>query len=169
MYSWEFYSTRFCPLPILIYIGLVMFDNLFLGDEKIIFRGKNVIFLSPKNLSAVNKTYIYISNGQKYELLVNDTFSKKTLPETPSFNMLTQYFIKRWSEAESFTIFENHVYTSKKNLTFARNFVTTPFLGGFFFLKLHKQKFARNFVATPFLGGSVFLLCYTGKNLHKIL
>ena len=62
--------------------------------------------------------------------------------------------IKRWSEAESFTIFENHVYTSKKNLTFARNFVTTPFLGGFFFLKLHKQKFARNFVATPFLGGS---------------
>ena len=51
-------------------------------------------------------------------------------------------------------VFENHVYTSKKNLTFARNFVTTPFLGGFFFLKLHKQKFARNFVATPFLGGS---------------
>ena len=98
--------------------------------------------------------------------------------------------IKRWSEAESFTIFENHVYTSKKNLTFARNFVTTPFLGGFFFLKLHKQKFARNFVATPFLGGSFFsytthakvckkycsnpifgrkffFICNTGKNMHK--
>jgi hypothetical protein len=30
---------------------------------------------------------------------------------------------KRWSEAESFTIFENHVYTSKKILTFAINFV----------------------------------------------
>ena len=26
--------------------------------------------------------------------------------------------IKRWSEAESFTIFENHVYTSKKNPIF---------------------------------------------------
>ena len=38
--------------------------------------------------------------------------------------------IKRWSEAESFTIFENHVYTSKKNLIFAINFVATPFLRG---------------------------------------
>ena len=33
-------------------------------------------------------------------------------------------FIKRWSEAESFTIFENHVYTSKKNLMFAQKYVT---------------------------------------------
>ena len=31
-------------------------------------------------------------------------------------------FIKQWSEAESFTIFENHVYT-RKNLTFAINLV----------------------------------------------
>ena len=31
--------------------------------------------------------------------------------------------IKRWSEAESFTIFENHAYSHYKNLTFARNFV----------------------------------------------
>ena len=41
--------------------------------------------------------------------------------------------IKRWSEAESFTIFENHVYTSKKNLTFAIKFEATPFLAGSFF------------------------------------
>ena len=33
--------------------------------------------------------------------------------------------IKRWSEAESFTIFENHVYRSKKNLMFAQNFEAT--------------------------------------------
>ena len=33
---------------------------------------------------------------------------------------------------------------------------------------LHRQRFAQNFVTTPFLGGS-FFLCYTGKNLHKIL
>ena len=32
--------------------------------------------------------------------------------------------IKRWSEAESFTIFENHAYKSKKNLMFAQNFET---------------------------------------------
>ena len=31
--------------------------------------------------------------------------------------------IKRWSEAESFTILENHAYSRYKNLTFARNFV----------------------------------------------
>ena len=31
--------------------------------------------------------------------------------------------IKRWSEAESFTIFENHAYSHYKNVTFARNFV----------------------------------------------
>ena len=30
--------------------------------------------------------------------------------------------IKRWSEAESFTTFENHAYRSKKNLMFAQNF-----------------------------------------------
>ena len=39
-------------------------------------------------------------------------------------------FIKRWSAAESFTIFENQVYCHQKNLTFAINFVATPFLGG---------------------------------------
>ena len=33
--------------------------------------------------------------------------------------------IKRWSEAESFTIFENHVYGSKKNLMFAQKFEAT--------------------------------------------
>ena len=39
---------------------------------------------------------------------------------------------------KSYTIFENHVYTSTKNLTFAINFVTTPFLGeSLFFLMLH--------------------------------
>ena len=65
-------------------------------------------------------------------------------------------FIKRWSVAESFTIFENHVYRSKKNLMFAINFEATPFLVGSFFLMVHKQKFAINFEATPFLVGSFF-------------
>ena len=32
--------------------------------------------------------------------------------------------IKRWSAAESFSIFENHVHMSKKNLMFAHFFVT---------------------------------------------
>ena len=41
--------------------------------------------------------------------------------------------IKRWSVAESFTIFENHVYRIKKNLMFAGNFEATPFLGESFF------------------------------------
>ena len=31
--------------------------------------------------------------------------------------------VKRWSEAESFTIFENHVYSHYKNLMFAGFFV----------------------------------------------
>ena len=51
--------------------------------------------------------------------------------------ILKEIVIKRWSEAESFTIFENHVKTSKKNLTFAINFVATPFLVE----SLHKAKF----------------------------
>ena len=35
-----------------------------------IFRSKKISFSSPKNeLSDVNKTYIDISNGQKFELL----------------------------------------------------------------------------------------------------
>ena len=33
--------------------------------------------------------------------------------------------IKRWSEAESFTIFENYAYRSRKNLMFAQNFEAT--------------------------------------------
>ena len=41
---------------------------------------------------------------------------------------------KRWSKGESFTIFENHVYTSKKNLMFAQKFEATPFLVGSFFV-----------------------------------
>ena len=39
-----------------------------------------------------------------------------------------------------FTIIENYVYTSKKNLTFAINFVATPFLGGSFFLSCYTSK-----------------------------
>jgi hypothetical protein len=67
------------------------------------------------------------------------------------------WIIKRWSEAESFNIFENHVYTSKKNLICARNFEATPFFGeSCFSLMLHKQNFAINFEATPFLGESCF-------------
>ena len=54
--------------------------------------------------------------------------------------------VKRWSEAESFTIFENLVYMNKKNLMFAQKFVTTPFLVE-----------------------SYFFLYYTSKSLHKIL
>ena len=40
--------------------------------------------------------------------------------------------IKRWSEAESFTIFENHVYTCKKIFAFAQIFAffLAQFLGG---------------------------------------
>ena len=48
-------------------------------------------------------------------------------------------FIKRGSKAKSFTIFENHVYTSKKDITFAINFVHLA----------------------PFLVESLFFLCYT--------
>ena len=48
------------------------------------------------------------------------------------------FVIKRWSVAESFTIFENHVYRIKKNLMFAQKFVTTPFLvGSLFIVMLH--------------------------------
>ena len=58
---------------------------------------------------------------------------------------MTNTIIKQWSEAESFTMFEKHVYSGKKNLMFA-------------------QKFD----ATPFLVESIFLYC-TCKHLHKIL
>ena len=55
------------------------------------------------------------------------------------------FIIKRWSEAESFTIFENYVYTSKKNLTFAINFEATPFLGGSFFSDATQAKVCNKF------------------------
>ena len=70
--------------------------------------------------------------------------------------------IKRWSEAESFTIFENHVYTSKKNLTFAINFVATPFFeeSGFFYATQAKvsHKFSSNSIF-----GSKFDFSYAKK------
>ena len=49
-----------------------MNDNLFFWNEKIIFRRKQkIIFLSLHNeLSEVSKTCIYVSNGQKFELLI---------------------------------------------------------------------------------------------------
>ena len=50
-----------------------MSDNSSFGDKKIIFRSKKKIFLLPQNeLSDVNKTYVHISNGQKFELLRTD-------------------------------------------------------------------------------------------------
>ena len=57
--------------------------------------------------------------------------------------MITFFFIKRWSEAESFTIFENHVYTSKKNLIFAMKFEATPFLGESFFSDATQAKLCK--------------------------
>ena len=47
-------------------------SNLFWGDEKNWFQKfKKIIFSSHQNeLSDVNKTYINISNGQKFELLI---------------------------------------------------------------------------------------------------
>ena len=50
---------------------------------------------------------------------------------------------------------------------FAINFVTTPFLGGFFFLMLYRDMFAINFVTTPFLGGFFFSYVTQAKLCHK--
>ena len=47
--------------------------------------------------------------------------------------------IKRWSEAESFTIFENHVYPSKKNLMFAINLVNFCSIFGSFFYAIQAK------------------------------
>ena len=58
---------------------------------------------------------------------------------------------------ESYTTFENHVYTSKTNLMIAINFVATPFLGGFFCYAT-QAKVCQNVVATPFLGGFFLML-----------
>ena len=48
-------------------------------------------------------------------------FEKKMKPSSPFLNSVRK-LNKRWSEAESFTIFENHVYISLKNLMFAQIF-----------------------------------------------
>ena len=56
-----FYRSNFCTLPILIKV-LLASDDLFCGDEKIIFS-------FPKVNYQTNKSYIDISNGQKFELL----------------------------------------------------------------------------------------------------
>ena len=68
----QVHSSNFFPLPIQV---LSTSDNLFLGDEKMIFLLLKMIFSSPKNkLSAVNKTYIDISTGQKFELKLPNTY-----------------------------------------------------------------------------------------------
>ncbi len=64
--------------------------------------------------------------------------------------------IKRWSAAESFSIFENQVYSHQKNLTFAINFVATPFLGERFFSSATQAK-----VCNKFCGRKFLFLCYT--------
>ena len=48
----------------------------------------------------------------------------------------SQEIIKRWSEAESFTIYVNHAYTSEKILCMPKFFVTfsSSFFGWTFFL-----------------------------------
>ena len=79
-------------------------------------------------------------------------------PWCSNFSIL---LIKRWSEAESFIIFENHVYTSKKILCLHKicwNFA--PFSGGFF-LMLHRQKFAQNFMHFYTIFGKIFFPLWT--------
>ena len=52
-----------------------MSDNLFFGDEKI-FLALKIFFSSPEyKLLDVNKTYIDISNGQKFEQIICDVLS----------------------------------------------------------------------------------------------
>ena len=83
------------------------------------------------------------------------------------------YFIKRWSEAESFTIYENHAYRSKKNLMFAQNFEAT-FLHTFcrqlrslhlLYLKIMNTgvRFAQNFEATL-----LHTFCRQLRSLHLL-
>ena len=62
-----------------------------------------------------------------------------------TMKLILFWLIKRWSEAESFSIFENHVYTSKKNLMFARNFEATPFLGERLFSDATQAKDCKEF------------------------
>ena len=50
--------------------------------------------------------------------------------------LIKKNFIKRWSFAPSFTMFENHAYRSKKNLMFAQNFEATSIKVDSFFLML---------------------------------
>ena len=59
-----------------------MSDNSFWGDEKMIFTSDRHLSSSQNKLSDVNKTYINISNGQKFELLVckrQDYFKRKRI------------------------------------------------------------------------------------------
>ena len=72
----------------------------------------------------------------------------------PRVKIETVAIIKRWSVAESFTIFENHVYRIKKNLMFAQKFEATPKLIQHVIAigsieNLIQAMFAQKFEATP--------------------
>ena len=55
------------------------------------------------------------------------------------------------------------IYTAIRKISYLHKILWQPhFWEEVFFVMLHRQKFAQNFVTTPFLGGSFFLLCYTG-------
>ena len=61
-------GSNFFPLWILIIKVLFTSDNLFWVDDKLFLEVKNHL-LSPQNkLSDVNKTFIDLGNGQKFEL-----------------------------------------------------------------------------------------------------
>ena len=101
--------------------------------------GKAIIFPNPPNILVVKKNLklpcLYKNCFCESSSLrnANKAFFFKLFYKMHNVERSKDRVIKRWSEAESFTIFENHVYTSKKNLTFAINFEATPFLVGSFF------------------------------------
>ena len=68
------YSSNFCPLLISIQV-LFTSDNSIFGDEEIILNSESHFIIPQNKLLDVNKTYIDLSYGQKFEKIICDVLS----------------------------------------------------------------------------------------------
>jgi hypothetical protein len=106
--------------------------------------------------------YIYILP------ILLDWHTKEKVTSTSFFYYIMDhsYIIKRWSKAESFTIFENHVYPCKKSLMFAINLVNFCSIFGRVFSYATQVKVCNKFGKFLLHFWEGFFLCYTGKSLQ---
>ena len=101
------------------------------GEQKNIHTIIHIISqFSQKQQQHCSNFRLYVDKKILLQFSFNDEFHHHEIVDAKcsylkSFSPIN-CIVKRWSVAESFTIFENHVYRVKKNLMFAQKFEATP-------------------------------------------